>query len=404
MERTAKHQVGSAQQALQPGKRTLVVLALAAVVMGLGQTTLFTFLPLLMHHTGLDLAHITLAFAVGSGLFLLGSPLWAMLSDKLGRRSVVAIALLGFGLSHAMLLWQMQQGEHWAGQADTLLAGRILYGLTVSGLIPTCQAWLADLSAAEHRLAALSRLSAGLTLGRLLGPALAAASLWLNPLGPLWLVALAAWPALLLLPMARPPSGKASTTVSNALNWRPVLAWLGFAWAMQMALGQVQYTLGPWLTQRFVLDAAAASAQLGWMLTGSAVVVMLLQLWVVPRCKPGRPLLLAGGAALCLAGLLLALANHLAMAWLGLAVMGMAAALLVPTYTTLASLAAGQAGQSRVAGAIAATHTVGFSLAAGLAGALFGLWSTAPFLLASLLGGAMVLGGLLISPPRLTPG
>ena len=105
-----------------------------------------------MHHTGLDLAHITLAFAVGSGLFLLGSPLWAMLSDKLGRRSVVAIALLGFGLSHAMLLWQMQQGEHWAGQADTLLAGRILYGLTVSGLIPTCQAWLADLSAAEHRL------------------------------------------------------------------------------------------------------------------------------------------------------------------------------------------------------------------------------------------------------------
>ena len=90
-------------------------------------------------------------------------------------------------------------------------------------------------------------------------------------------------------------------------------------------------------------------------------------------------LLLAGGAALCLAGLLLALANHLAMVWLGLAVMGMAAALLVPTYTTLASLAAGQAGQSRVAGAIAATHTVGFSLAAGLAGALFGLWVDSAF-------------------------
>jgi hypothetical protein len=44
----------------------------------------------------------------------------------------------------------------------------------------------------RERLGALSRLSAGLTVGRLIGPVLASTTLALDPLGPLWLVALLA--------------------------------------------------------------------------------------------------------------------------------------------------------------------------------------------------------------------
>lgn len=381
-------------------RRTAVALSLAAVVMGLGQTTLFTFLPLLMHHTGLDLANLTLAFAIGSGLFLVGAPLWAWLSDRLGRRLVVGVALVGFGLSHVLLLWQVWQGPLWQGQNATLLAGRVLYGLTVSGLIPTCQAWLADMTTPDQRLAAISRLSAGLTLGRLLGPALAAASIWLHPLGPLWLVALAAWPALLALPLARSQSTTVRAVEKTIFPWRRLGLWLGFAAAMQLALGQVQYTIGPWLTQRFLLEPSQASAQLGWMLTACAIVVMVLQLGVIPRCKPSRALLLLGSAALVSAGGLLAFGTGMVAIWLGFLALGIAAAFLVPTYTTLASLAAGPAHQARVAGAVAATHTVGFSLAAALAGGLFGLWPPAPFYLTGLLGlGMLAVAAIATLPP-----
>ncbi|GAB3263199.1 MFS transporter [Chitinimonas naiadis] len=376
------------------------MLAIAALVMGLGQTTLFTFLPLLMQQTGLSLGRITAAFAVGSALFLLGAPLWSRLSDRLGRRCVVAVALAGFALSHGLLLWQMGQGSSWAAQGEVLLLGRVIYGLTVSGLVPTCQAWLADLTAAEHRLGSLSRFSAGLTLGRLLGPALAAASLWLSPQGPLWLVALAAWPALLVLPLATTPTASSAARTKVRFDWRPLGIWLGFALAMQMALGQVQYTIGPSLALRFGLDATAASAQLGWMLTASAVVVMVLQLWLVPRCKAGRGLLLAGGLAMVLAGLLFALAQSILLVWLGFIALGTAAALLVPTYTTLASLATGQPGQSRVAGVLAAAHTVGFSLAASLAGLLFGWWAPAPFWLTATLGLGVLIAATTLSLPR----
>lgn len=385
-----------------PLARTQAVLAVAAVVMGLGQTTLFTFLPLLMQHTGLSLAQLTLAFAVGSGLFLVGAPGWALLSDRLGRRTVVAVALAGFAASHALLLWQVLRGAEWAWQAQAMFAGRAIYGLTVSGLVSTCQAWLADVTTAEQRLAAMSRLSAGLTLGRLLGPALAAASLWVSPHGPLWLVAVAAWPALIALPWAgagaalpRQASGPREGAGASAL-WR----WLALALAMQMAMGQVQYAVGPWLGRRFGLDAVAASASMGWMLTACALAVMVLQLWVVPRCTPGRRLLLLGGGLLVVSGALFAWAPAMAALWLGFIALGAAAAVLVPTYTTLASLAAGRAGQSRVSGCIAAAHTVGFSLSAALAGALFGWSPMAPFWLTASLGASIWLLGSFGRLPR----
>ncbi|WP_374536165.1 MFS transporter [Chitinimonas taiwanensis] len=388
-----------AAAALRPDRHTALALAAAALVMGLGQTTLFTFLPLLMAHTGLSLARITAAFAIGSGLFLIGAPLWSRLSDFLGRRSVVAIALGGFALSHVLLLWQMGQGADWQGQGAVLMLGRVIYGLTVSGLVPTCQAWLADLSSAEQRLGVLSRLSASLTLGRLLGPALAACSLWLDPLGPLWLVALAAWPALLLLPFTRQAARQGKAAVRERLGWQGMAAWLTLAGLMQLALGQVQYALGPLLGSRFGLSASAASATLGWLLTACALVVLVLQLWLVPRCRAGRPLLLAGGLALLASGVLLALPGPLSLIWIGFLLLGVAAALLVPTYTTLASLAVGGAGQARVAGVLAAAHTVGFSLAAALAGWLFGLWPAAPFWLAGLAGLAVIVLACLLRLP-----
>lgn len=381
-------------------RRTVLVLAASVLVMGLGQTTLLTFVPVLLERTGLSPTRVATAFAIGSALFLIGAPAWSRCSDRIGRRAVVIVGLLGFALSHAMLLWQLGRGPQWAGHDTMLLAGRVLYGLTVSGLVPTCQAWLADLSTPGQRLGVLSRLSAGLTLGRLLGPALAAASLWLGQSGPLWLLSLAACPALLALPLASTTKTHAEASAKTKVPWRSIGWWLSLAFAMQAALGQIQYAAGPWLGVRFGLTSTAASAQLGWMLTATAVIVIVLQLWIVPRCRPGRGMLWIGAGVLALSGVSFALTPGVSGIWLGFATLGIASALLVPTYTALASLSAGKAGQSRVAGALSVAHTVGFSIATALAGALFDWWPVLPFWLAATLG--LVIFVLAAAAPRAT--
>lgn len=378
----------------------LLPLGLAAMAMGLGQTTLLTALPLLMERTGLSLAQLGAGFALGSGLFLVGAPLWTRASERLGRRPVVALALTGFALSHALLLWQAGRGAHWDGQPSMLLLGRVLYGLTASALVPTCQAWLGDLAPPEQRLAVLSRFSAALTLGRLLGPALAAASLWLSAVGPLWLVALAAWPALLALPLAAAPARRAPVSVAGAPPWRSLLPWLAFAFAMQAALGQLQYAIGPWLALRFDWSAGEVAAQLGAMLTACAAVILALQWWLLPRLQPGRAMLQVGGAALASAALAFVLAPQPWAVWFGFAVLGAGSALLVPVYTTRASLAAGDGRQSRASAGLAMAHTLGYSLSAGVAGVLFGWWSPAPFWLAVSLGSAIALAAAFVARGR----
>lgn len=378
-------------------RRRLLPLGLAAVAMGLGQTTLLTALPLLMERTGLSLAQLGAGLALGSGLFLIGAPLWTRASERLGRRPVVALALLGFAVSHALLLWQAGCGPQWRGQQSALLLGRVLYGLTASALVPTCQAWLGDLVPPVQRLAVLSRLSAGLTLGRLLGPALAAASLWLEARGPLWLLALAAWPALLVLPLATAPERRAPVTAPGGLRWRPLLPWLAFAFAMQAALGQLQYAIGPWLALRFDLRADEAATQLGAMLSACAAVILALQWWLLPRLRAGHAMLQVGGAALALAALAFVLAPRPWAVWAGFAVLGCGSALLVPAYTARASLAVGDGRQSRASAGLAMAHTLGYSASAGVAGVLFGWWSPAPFWVAAALGVAIALAAAFVS-------
>ncbi|MFC3814596.1 MFS transporter [Lysobacter sp. GCM10012299] len=371
---------------------TMRALAGAAVVMGLGQTTLLTFLPMLMQMTGLSLPRVTTAFALGSGLFLIGAPFWSRCSDAWGRRRVVVIALCGFALSHGLLLWQLLRHDAaWSGHFALLLAGRVLYGLTVSGLVPTCQAWLADVSSPSQRLRMMSRFSAGLALGRLIGPVMAAGSLALGWLGPVWLVALAPWPALLLLARVRKPMAhdSPSDAAPGSMPWRALVPWLLMALLMQASLGQVQYAVGPWLQAVFALTPTRVALELGWMLSACAALMIVLQLWVVPRCRPGRAVLMVGATALVATGVAFALAPLLpAMLgiWSGFGLLAVASALLVPTYSTLASFAAGGNRQSRAAAALAMTHTCGFSLAAVVAAGLFGLTPAAPFWAVALLG------------------
>lgn len=100
----------------------------------------------------------------------------------------------------ALVVWAMANGALNAlwGMAGLVLS-RMLYGLTVSGLVPAAQTWAIQRAGLDKRMAALATISSGLSCGRLLGPPLAALMLGVSPVAPLWLMALAPLIALLLV-------------------------------------------------------------------------------------------------------------------------------------------------------------------------------------------------------------
>jgi len=114
---------------------------------------------------GLILGIVVSAFTV---MQLLSAPLWGRLSDRLGRRPVLlvalgasAIAYLIFGFADSLLL---------------LLLSRVVQGAG-GGTVGVIQAYVADTTEPEQRTRALGWLSASTNLGVAVGPVLGSASL-----------------------------------------------------------------------------------------------------------------------------------------------------------------------------------------------------------------------------------
>ncbi len=178
-------------------------LALGAGLLGIGQNGLLVMLPQLVSLTGLSLSVWAGLLMFGSMLFLPASPWWGRQSERHGCKVVMLASLGGYLASFvlmALVVWAMANGALNAlwGMAGLVLS-RMLYGLTVSGLVPAAQTWAIQRAGLDKRMAALATISSGLSCGRLLGPPLAALMLSVSPVAPLWLMALAPFIALLLV-------------------------------------------------------------------------------------------------------------------------------------------------------------------------------------------------------------
>jgi DHA1 family tetracycline resistance protein-like MFS transporter len=100
------------------------------------------------------------------------SPVLGNLSDRFGRRRVLLISLLGFGLDYLFLAFA--PGMTW------LFIGRIIAGIT-GGSITTATAYIADISTPENRGKNFGMVGAAFGLGFIIGPVLGG---WLGEIGP----------------------------------------------------------------------------------------------------------------------------------------------------------------------------------------------------------------------------
>lgn len=110
-------------------------------------------------HIGL----ITAAYPLSQLVF---SPLWGRLSDRIGRRPLVIIGIVGFALSQALF--------GVASGLGLLYAARIIGGALSSALLPAAAAYVADLTSEAVRGRGIAWLNTAVGGGTVIGPALGA--------------------------------------------------------------------------------------------------------------------------------------------------------------------------------------------------------------------------------------
>ncbi|ELE9014905.1 MFS transporter [Enterobacter cloacae] len=340
-------------------------LALCAGLLGIGQNGLLVMLPQLVTMTGLSLSVWAGLLMFGSMLFLPASPWWGRQSERHGCKSVMLASLSGYLASFfvmALVVWAMANGMlNAAWGLAGLILSRTLYGLTVSGLVPAAQTWAIQRAGLEKRMAALATISSGLSCGRLLGPPLAALMLSVNPVAPLWLMAIA--PLIALLMVLRevadpplPPVAQQATRLQISM-----LPYLMLALLLAALVSLMQLGLSPHLSPLLDGNAAQISHHVALLLSLAALATLAAQFLVV-RPQHFRPLtLLCLAAVLMVVGLGVMCLADVVLFYVGIVITSLGAAMATPGYQLLLNdrLTTGKG-----AGVIATSHTLGYGLSA----------------------------------------
>ncbi len=354
-------------------KIQLTIIGLIAALMGIGQNGLLVSLPFLVSHSAFSLPTWSIVIAIGSFLFLPAAPFWGRYSDKKGPRKVVLQALCGMSISFLLLLSFAFLSGHYPTETHYWLIGlvlaRIIYGCTVAGMVPASQHWAILICGEKNRLKAITSVSIGLSLGRLLGPVLSIILLKLGPFSPLAMMVVFPFLALLIaafLPnpkiIEKPISSTAHSFIPN-LNLVPYLL-TGLSLCLTIAL--LQYSFSPLIKSITQWDTNKISDAIGLLLTISAAVTLTTQIAVVKKKKLKLLVMYQLGSLLLLAGFLCFLIGNIWATAIAMAISACGAALLVPAYTSKAT-AMDPYNPGIVAGYISMSHTLGYGIASLLA-------------------------------------
>lgn len=344
------------------------LLFLAIMAMALGQTLVFTLLPLLGREVGLRELQVGVIITASSAVYALAARAWGRLSDRLGRRRVILSGLSGYTAGTLLFAGLFHAGmQHWLeGLAlwGALVVARCTQSLVMAGTMPGANAYISDVTTAATRTAGLARLGAANSTGTIIGPAAGGLLAALSLLAPLFFAAAITGLCALLLAWRLPESPRHAGTAAatpplrfSDPRYRRVLL---VSVLMLVAFSVVQQTLAFYFQDVLRLDSRQAARQVGFALMLSAAVALLAQAVLVQRLHwPAARLTLWGMASLAAGSLQLGLAQGAVGLFLGVGLCGLGMGLAYPACLALASLAVSAEEQGALAGLTSAVPALG---------------------------------------------
>ena len=145
-------------------RKNLFILSFTLVVVTLGFGVVIPIIPFYMESLGAGGTELGLLVASYAVMRLICAPMWGGISDRVGRKPIMMIGILGDGLT--MVLFG------FASELWMLFAARILSGILSSATSPTTMAYIGDSTSEEERGGGMGILGAAVGLGTIFGPAL----------------------------------------------------------------------------------------------------------------------------------------------------------------------------------------------------------------------------------------
>ncbi|WP_407539291.1 MFS transporter [Deinococcus radiomollis] len=344
------------------GASPKVVLFLTIFVAMLGLSVLFPIIAPLSRQLGLSETQAGWFSTAYSLMQFVFAPIWGGRSERVGRKPVLLLGLVGFSLSFGLFgLFALLglKGVLGGGLLFTLLvASRLLGGVLSSATLPTAQAMMADLTGRENRAAAMGLIGAAFGLGVVFGPAIGAALSRLGLVVPVFFSAglglLTALLAVTTLKETRQP-GSAGTRSRPAwsLLRGPMLLILAVSALYTLASVGMEQTIGFYVQDTLRLTSAQTATTVGTMLAIFGFLAAAVQGGAIrPLSKKLSPgLLIPVGLVIMAAGMLLLPSSSTFWSITGaLAVVGVGSAILGPSLSAALSLGAGDNAQGQVAG------------------------------------------------------
>ena len=345
--------------------------------------------------------HAGLSMTAAGVLWMLAARRWGALSDRIGRRRVLLLALAGYAAVYLVMAVFVDLALRFPPavlvSVLALVGTRALVGLFYAAVPSTAAALVADEAPPGERAGTMAKLGAASSVGMVAGPA-AAGWIAFHDLA-LALYAAAALPLLSLLavwwrlPAAPPPSA--------AGRPKPAVAWLDprlrlplFAvFAAMVSVSIAQVVVGFFAIDRLHLSPADGARVAGLSLTAVGVGLMCAQALVmrVKSVPPAR--WIAVGAAISALGFgASALVGAQWQLLLAYAVAAFGMGFVFPSFQALAADSV-QAHEHGVAqGTVASVQGLGMVVGPMLGTALYSWAPGAPYVLI-----ALVLGGLALA-------
>lgn len=143
-------------------RRQILILSFSLIVVMLGFGMVMPVFPFYIEEMGASGSHLGLLVATSSFLEFFFGPIWGGVSDRVGRKPVLMLGMVGYALS--MLLFGLAT-ELWM-----LFASRALSGILSSATLSTSLAYVGDSTSEEDRGGGMGVLGAAMAFGMILGP------------------------------------------------------------------------------------------------------------------------------------------------------------------------------------------------------------------------------------------
>lgn len=347
------------------------ILLFSLLTVAIGQSLVFAILPPLGREVNLSELQITSIVAISALVFGVSSPYWGRYSDRVGRKPVILIGLLGYTLGTVGFASTFQValvGLVGAGTGFYLLVlvSRCAQSVIMSATGPSVTAYAADHTGPDQRVKAMAKLGAANSMGTILGPAVSGALATFGLLAPLFfagaLTAVAALLTAIKLPRT-PPADLTSHAARKRLRYSDprVVRYLVATVGLFTGFAGIQQTLGFNVQDKLLLSGIETAQMTGAALMISAIFAFAAQWLLVQRLKlDPEEFVMLGLVSLIFAALFVGLFETFPILGVGMAFMGMGLGLSMPSISAAASLAVSPEEQGAVAGLVSSCPAIGF--------------------------------------------